>query len=158
MKNKNIWEVISGGQDEIVIGGRRVNSRAYVARFNFSGADQQKKVGVLSGGERNRVQLAQTLKSEANVLLLDEPTNDLDVNTIRALEEGLENFAGCALVISHDRWFLDRVATHILAFENDSEVRFFDGNYTQYEEDRRKRLGIDADTPHRTKYRSLTRV
>lgn len=155
---KNIWEVISGGNDEIVIGGRKVNSRAYVARFNFSGADQQKKVGVLSGGERNRVQLAQTLKSEANVLLLDEPTNDLDVNTIRALEEGLENFAGCALVISHDRWFLDRVATHILAFENDSEVRFFDGNYTQYEEDRRKRLGIDADTPHRTKYRSLTRV
>ena len=141
-----------------MIGGRRVNSRAYVARFNFSGADQQKKVGILSGGERNRVQLAQTLKSEANVLLLDEPTNDLDVNTIRALEEGLENFAGCALVISHDRWFLDRVATHILAFENDSEVRFFDGNYTQYEEDRRKRLGIDADTPHRTKYRSLTRV
>lgn len=155
---KNIWEVVSGGQDEIIIGGRRVNSRAYVARFNFSGADQQKKVGVLSGGERNRVQLAQTLKSEANVLLLDEPTNDLDVNTIRALEEGLENFAGCALVISHDRWFLDRVATHILAFENDSDVRFFDGNYTQYEEDRRKRLGIDADTPHRTKYRSLTRV
>ena len=155
---KNIWEVISGGQDEIVIGGRRVNTRAYVARFNFSGADQQKKVGVLSGGERNRVQLAQTLKSEANVLLLDEPTNDLDVNTIRALEEGLENFAGCALVISHDRWFLDRVATHILAFENDSDVRFFDGNYTQYEEDRRKRLGIEADTPHRTKYRSLTRV
>ncbi len=155
---KNIWEVISGGQDEIMIGGRRVNSRAYVARFNFSGADQQKKVGVLSGGERNRVQLAQTLKSEANVLLLDEPTNDLDVNTIRALEEGLENFAGCALVISHDRWFLDRVATHILAFENDSEVRFFDGNFTQYEEDRRKRLGIDADTPHRTRYRSLTRV
>ena len=156
--NKNIWEVISGGQDEITIGGRKVNSRAYVARFNFSGADQQKKVGVLSGGERNRVQLAQTLKSEANVLLLDEPTNDLDVNTIRALEEGLENFAGCALVISHDRWFLDRVATHILAFENDSEVRFFDGNYTQYEEDRRKRLGIEADTPHRTKYRSLTRL
>ncbi len=156
--NKNIWEVISGGQDEIIVGGRRINSRAYVARFNFSGADQQKKVGVLSGGERNRVQLAQTLKSEANVLLLDEPTNDLDVNTIRALEEGLENFAGCALVISHDRWFLDRVATHILAFENDSEVRFFDGNYTQYEEDRRKRLGIEADTPHRTKYRSLTRI
>ncbi len=155
---KNIWEVISGGSDEITVGGRKINSRAYVARFNFSGADQQKKVGVLSGGERNRVQLAQTLKSEANVLLLDEPTNDLDVNTIRALEEGLENFAGCALVISHDRWFLDRVATHILAFENDSEVRFFDGNYTQYEEDRRKRLGIEADTPHRTKYRSLTRV
>lgn len=156
--DKNIWEVISGGSDEISIGGRKVNSRAYVARFNFSGADQQKKVGILSGGERNRVQLAQTLKSEANVLLLDEPTNDLDVNTIRALEEGLENFAGCALVVSHDRWFLDRVATHILAFENDSEVRFFDGNYTQYEEDRRKRLGIEADTPHRTKYRSLTRI
>lgn len=155
---KTIWEAISDGADEIIIGGRRVNSRAYAARFNFSGADQQKKVGVLSGGERNRVQLANTLKSEANVLLLDEPTNDLDVNTIRALEEGLENFAGCALVISHDRWFLDRVATHILAFENDSEVRFFDGNYTQYEEDRRQRLGIDADTPHRTKYRSLTRV
>jgi len=155
---KNIWEVISGGQDEIIVGGRKINSRAYVSRFNFSGSDQQKKVGVLSGGERNRVQLAQTLKSEANVLLLDEPTNDLDVNTIRALEEGLENFAGCALVVSHDRWFLDRVATHILAFENDSEVRFFDGNYTQYEEDRRKRLGIEADTPHRTKYRSLTRI
>ena len=155
---KTIWETISGGLDEIVVGGRRINSRAYVARFNFSGTDQQKKVGVLSGGERNRVQLAQTLKSEANVLLLDEPTNDLDVNTIRALEEGLENFVGCALVISHDRWFLDRVATHILAFENDSEVRFFDGNYTQYEEDRRKRLGISADTPHRTKYRSLTRI
>ncbi len=155
---KNIWEVISGGQDEIIIGGRKVNSRAYVARFNFSGSDQQKKVGILSGGERNRVQLAQTLKSEANVLLLDEPTNDLDVNTIRALEEGLENFAGCALVISHDRWFLDRVATHILAFENDSEVRFFDGNYTEYEEDRKRRLGIEADMPHRTKYRSLTRV
>lgn len=154
---KNIWEVISGGADELLIGGRKVNSRAYVARFNFSGADQQKKVGILSGGERNRVQLATTLKSEANVLLLDEPTNDLDVNTIRALEEGLENFAGCALVISHDRWFLDRVATHILAFENDSDVRFFDGNYTQYEEDRRVRLGIEADTPHRMKYRSLTR-
>ena len=155
---KTIWEAISDGADEIIIGGRRVNSRAYAARFNFSGTDQQKKVGVLSGGERNRVQLANTLKSEANVLLLDEPTNDLDVNTIRALEEGLENFAGCALVISHDRWFLDRVATHILAFENDSEVRFFDGNYTQYEADRRQRLGIDADTPHRTKYRSLTRA
>ena len=155
---KNIWEVISGGQDEITIGERKVNSRAYVARFNFSGADQQKKVGVLSGGERNRVQLACTLKSEANVLMLDEPTNDLDVNTIRALEEGLENFAGCALVISHDRWFLDRIATHILAFENDSEVVFYDGNFSQYEEDRRRRLGTAADTPHRTQYRSLTRL
>ena len=146
------------GEDRSRFNGSCRQQRGPVARFNFSGTDQQKKVGVLSGGERNRVQLAQTLKSEANVLLLDEPTYDLDVNTIRALEEGLENFAGCALVISHDRWFLDRVATHILAFENDSEVRFFDGNYTQYEEDRRKRLGIDADTPHRTKYRSLTRV
>ena len=155
---KTIWEVISEGQDEIKFGDRKMNSRAYVARFNFSGADQQKKVGVLSGGERNRVQLALTLKSEANVLLLDEPTNDLDVNTIRALEEGLENFGGCALVISHDRWFLDRIATHILAFEDDSSVIFFDGNYTQYEADRRNRLGIEADTPHRIKYRSLTRI
>ena len=126
--------------------------------FNFSGADQQKTLGVLSGGERNRIQLAKTLKSEANVLLLDEPTNDLDVNTIRALEEALENFAGCALVISHDRWFLDRIATHILAFEDDSSVNFFDGNYTQYEADRRVRLGIAADIPHRMKYRSLTRI
>lgn len=155
---KTIWEVISEGQDEIKFGDRKMNSRAYVARFNFSGADQQKKVGVLSGGERNRVQLALTLKSEANVLLLDEPTNDLDVNTIRALEEGLENFGGCALVISHDRWFLDRIATHILAFEDDSSVIFFDGNYTQYEANRRNRLGIEADTPHRIKYRSLTRI
>ncbi len=155
---KTKWEVISEGQDEIKFGDRKMNSRAYVARFNFSGADQQKKVGVLSGGERNRVQLALTLKSEANVLLLDEPTNDLDVNTIRALEEGLENFGGCALVISHDRWFLDRIATHILAFEDDSSVIFFDGNYTQYEADRRNRLGIEADTPHRIKYRSLTRI
>jgi len=155
---KTIWEVISERQDEIKFGDRKMNSRAYVARFNFSGADQQKKVGVLSGGERNRVQLALTLKSEANVLLLDEPTNDLDVNTIRALEEGLENFGGCALVISHDRWFLDRIATHILAFEDDSSVIFFDGNYTQYEADRRNRLGIEADTPHRIKYRSLTRI
>lgn len=156
--DKNIWEVISEGLDEIKIGGRTVNSRAYVAKFNFSGADQQKKVGSLSGGERNRVQLARTLKSEANVLLLDEPTNDLDINTIRALEEALENFGGCALVISHDRWFLDRIATHILAFEGDTDVTFFDGNYTQYEEDRRSRLGSAADTPHRMKYRSLTRI
>ncbi len=155
---KTIWETISGGSDEIMVGGRSLNSRAYVSRFNFSGTDQQKKVGVLSGGERNRVQLAQTLKSEANVLLLDEPTNDLDVNTIRALEEGLENFAGCALVISHDRWFLDRIATHILAFENNSEVRFFDGNFTEYEADRRARLGAAAEIPHRTIYRSLTRM
>ena len=155
---KNIWETISGGADDIKIGDRKVNSRAYVSRFNFSGTDQQKKVGTLSGGERNRVQLAQMLTSEANVLLLDEPTNDLDVNTIRALEEGLENFAGCALVISHDRWFLDRIATHILAFEDDSSVIFFDGNYTQYEADRKARLGIAADTPHRIKYRSLTRI
>lgn len=155
---KNIWEVISGGADEISIGNRKINSRAYVSRFNFNGADQQKKVGTLSGGERNRVQLARTLTAEANVLLLDEPTNDLDVNTIRALEEGLENFAGCALVISHDRWFLDRIATHILAFEDDSSVLFFDGNYTQYEADRKARLGIAADTPHRIRYRSLTRI
>ncbi len=156
--NKTIWEEISDGLDELKIGERKINSRAYVSRFNFSGTDQQKKVGVLSGGERNRIQLAKTLKSEANVLLLDEPTNDLDVNTIRSLEEGLENFGGCALVISHDRWFLDRIATHILAFEDDGSVRFFDGNYTQYEEDRRARLGIAADTPHRMKYRSLTRI
>jgi len=155
---KNIWEVISGGADEISIGNRKINSRAYVSRFNFNGADQQKKVGTLSGGERNRVQLARTLTAEANVLLLDEPTNDLDVNTIRALEEGLENFAGCALVISHDRWFLDRIATHILAFEDDSSVLYFDGNYTQYEADRKARLGIAADTPHRIRYRSLTRI
>ena len=155
---KNIWETISGGADDIRIGDRKFNSRAYVSRFNFSGTDQQKKVGTLSGGERNRVQLAQMLTSEANVLLLDEPTNDLDVNTIRALEEGLENFAGCALVISHDRWFLDRIATHILAFEDDSSVIFFDGNYTQYEADRKARLGIAADTPHRIRYRSLTRI
>ncbi len=154
---KTIWEMISGGEDKIMLGGREVNSRAYVAQFNFSGADQQKKVGVLSGGERNRVHLAMMLKMGANVLLLDEPTNDLDVNTMRALEEGLENFAGCSLIISHDRWFLDRIATHILAFEGESKVVFFDGNYTQYEEKRRERLGIDADQPHRIKYRHMTR-
>jgi ATPase subunit of ABC transporter with duplicated ATPase domains len=129
-----------------------------VARFNFSGADQQKRVGMLSGGERNRVHLAKMLKSGANVILLDEPTNDLDVNTMRALEEALENFAGCAVVISHDRWFLDRIATHILSFEGDSHVEFFDGNYSEYEEDKRRRLGHDADQPHRIKYRSLTRA
>jgi energy-dependent translational throttle protein EttA len=155
--NKTIWEVITGGQEQVQLGKLLMNSRAYVSRFNFGGTDQQKKVGVLSGGERNRVHLARILKEEANVLLLDEPTNDIDVNTMRALEEGLENFAGCAVVISHDRWFLDRIATHILAFEGDSKVAFFDGNFTEYEEDRRKRLGADADQPHRIKYRHLTR-
>ena len=155
--DKNIWEMISDGQDQVQLGKQKVNSRAYVARFNFSGADQQKKVGMISGGERNRVHLARMLKSGANVLLLDEPTNDLDVNTMRALEEALENFAGCAVVISHDRWFLDRVATHILAFEGDSTVVWFDGNYSDYENDRKKRLGAEADQPHRIKYRHLTR-
>jgi ATPase subunit of ABC transporter with duplicated ATPase domains len=139
------------------MGGVSVNSRAYVARFNFSGSDQQKKVGVLSGGERNRVHLAKMLREEANLLLLDEPTNDLDVNTLRALEEGLENFAGCAVIISHDRWFLDRIATHILAFEGDSQVVWFEGNYSDYEADRKRRLGKEADQPHRIRYRSLTR-
>jgi energy-dependent translational throttle protein EttA len=155
--NKSIWEEISGGADQMKIGNRDVNSRAYVARFNFSGTDQQKKVGSLSGGERNRVHLAKMLKEGANVLLLDEPTNDLDVNTLRALEEALENFAGCAVVISHDRWFLDRIATHILAFEGDSKVIWFDGNYSEYEADRKERLGAAADQPHRIKYRPLTR-
>jgi len=154
---KSVWETISGGEDMITLGRREVQSRAYVARFNFSGSDQQKKVGMLSGGERNRVHLARMLKEGANVLLLDEPTHDLDVNTMRALEEGLENFAGCAVVISHDRWFLDRIATHILAFEGDSKVVWFDGNYTEYEADRKARLGHDADQPHRIKYRQLTR-
>jgi len=156
--DKSIWEEISGGADLLRIGNREVNSRAYVARFNFSGTDQQKKVGALSGGERNRVHLAKMLKEGANVLLLDEPTNDLDVNTLRALEEALENFAGCAVVISHDRWFLDRVATHILAFEGDSKVIWFDGNYSEYEADRKSRLGADAERPHRIKYRQLTRA
>jgi ATP-binding cassette ChvD family protein len=156
--NKTIWEEISGGLDVIQLGKREMNSRAYVSRFNFSGTDQQKRVGQLSGGERNRVHLAKMLKSGANVILLDEPTNDLDVNTMRALEEALENFAGCAVVISHDRWFLDRIATHILAFEGDSHVEYFGGNYSEYEEDRKRRLGHDADQPHRIKYRSLTRA
>jgi ATPase subunit of ABC transporter with duplicated ATPase domains len=156
--NKTIWEVISDGQDTIHLGNLQVNSRAYVARFNFSGTDQQKKVGTLSGGERNRVHLARMLKEGANVLLLDEPTNDLDVNTLRALEEALEEFAGCAVIISHDRWFLDRVATHILAFEGDSKTVWFDGNYSEYEADRKARLGAAADQPHRIKYRQLTRV
>ncbi|MDY0344332.1 MAG: energy-dependent translational throttle protein EttA [Lentimicrobium sp.] len=150
---KNVWEVISEGNENLQLGGKLFNSRAYVARFNFSGADQGKKAGVLSGGERNRMHLALTLRSEANVLLLDEPTNDIDVNTLRALEEGLENFAGCAVIISHDRWFLDRVATHILAFEGDSQVVFFEGGYSEYEENRKKRTG--NDTPHRIRYKKL---
>ncbi|RKE53001.1 energy-dependent translational throttle protein EttA [Sphingobacterium detergens] len=152
---KSVWENITGGNDNMILGNRSVNSRAYVSKFNFNGADQQKKVGVLSGGERNRVHLAITLKEGSNVLLLDEPTNDIDVNTLRALEEGLENFGGCAVVISHDRWFLDRICTHILAFEGDSQVYFFEGNYTEYEENRKKRLG-DV-TPHRIKYKKLVK-
>jgi sulfate-transporting ATPase len=156
--DKSIWQVIADDQDTITLGDREVNSRAYVARFNFSGSDQQKKVGQLSGGERNRVHLARMLKEGANVLLLDEPTNDLDVNTLRALEEGLENFAGCVVVISHDRWFLDRLATHILAFEGDSKAVWFEGNYSDYEADRKKRLGAAAEQPHRIKYRQLTRA
>jgi ATP-binding cassette ChvD family protein len=150
---KTVFEVISGGLDFVMLGGRQVNARAYVARFNFSGADQEKKCGVLSGGERNRLHLAMALKEEGNVILLDEPTNDIDVNTLRALEEGLESFAGCAVVISHDRWFLDRIATHILAFEGNSQVYFFEGSFSEYEENRRKRLGDDV--PHRLRYRKL---
>jgi ATP-binding cassette ChvD family protein len=153
----SIWQSISDGQDTIWLGTKEVNSRAYTAKFNFSGADQQKKVGLLSGGQRNRVHLARILKEGANVLLLDEPTNDLDVNTLRALEEALENFAGCVVVISHDRWFLDRIATHILAFEGNSEVVWFEGNYSDYEKDRKRRLGAEADLPQRIKYRQLTR-
>ena len=155
---KNVWQEISGGQEQMSLGEKLINSRAYVGRFNFLGSDQQKKVGDLSGGERNRVHLAKLLSSGANVLLLDEPTNDLDVNTLRALEDALVSFAGCTLVISHDRWFLDRVATHIMAFESDSQVFWFDGNYSDYEEDRRKRLGAGADRPHRMSYRRLTRA
>ena len=154
---QSVWEVITNGADLLDLGKVQVKSRAYVARFNFSGSDQQKKVSMISGGERNRVHLARMLKSGANVLLLDEPTNDLDVNTLRALEEALEDFAGCAVVISHDRWFLDRIATHILAFEGESRVVWFEGNYSDYEADRRKRLGAEADQPHRIKYRHLTR-
>lgn len=156
--DKSIWELISGGEDTILLGSRTVNSRAYVAQFNFSGADQQKKISMLSGGERNRVHLAMMLKQGANVILLDEPTNDLDVNTLRALEEAIEKYAGCVLIISHDRWFLDRVATHILAFEGESKVTWFDGNYTEYEERRKELLGVEADQPHRIKYRHLTRA
>ncbi len=154
---KTIYEVISGGSDTLLIGGREINARAYVGKFNFSGSDQQKKVKDISGGERNRVHMATMLQKEANLLLLDEPTNDLDVNTMRALEEALENFAGCAVIISHDRWFLDRIATHILAFEGDSQTLFFEGSYSDYEKDRKKRLGIKENQPTRIKYRQLTR-
>jgi ATPase subunit of ABC transporter with duplicated ATPase domains len=154
---KSVWEEISGGHDEIELGKRTVASRAYVSWFNFKGRDQQKKVGTLSGGERNRVHLAKLLRGGCNLLLLDEPTNDLDVDTLRALEEALLNFAGCAVVISHDRWFLDRIATHILAFEGDSRVVWFEGNYQDYEADRKRRLGAEAERPHRIKYRKLTR-
>jgi ATPase subunit of ABC transporter with duplicated ATPase domains len=150
---KSVYEVISQGAEEIKLGNRTINARSYLGRFNFTGADQEKKCGVLSGGERNRLHLALTLKEQANVLLLDEPTNDIDVNTLRALEEGLESFAGCAVIISHDRWFLDRVATHILAFEGDSQVYFFEGGYSEYEENRQKRVG-DA-TPKKIKYQKL---
>lgn len=155
--DKSVYEILSDGLEQIQLGKQLINSRAYASRFNFQGADQQKKVGVLSGGERNRINLAMMLKEEANVLLLDEPTNDLDVNTIRALEDAILNFAGSVVVISHDRWFLDRIATHILSFEGDSQAYWFEGNYSEYEENRKKRLGIDAETPHRIKYRSLTR-
>ena len=154
---KTVYELISDGAETIRLGGREINARAYCGRFNFFGADQQKPVDVLSGGERNRLHLALMLKSGANVLLLDEPTNDIDVNTMRALEDGLDNFAGSALVVSHDRWFLDRIVTHILAFEGDSSVVFFDGNYSEYEADRKKRLGKEAERPHRIKFRKLTR-
>jgi len=156
-KDATIFEAISGGQELLDLGGRQVNSRAYCAQFGFTGADQQRKVGVLSGGERNRVHLARLLKSGGNLILLDEPTNDLDVNSIRALEEGLENFAGCAMIVSHDRWFLDRVATHILAFEGDSHVHWYNGNFSAYQEDYRRRVGQEADRPHRIKYRKLSR-
>jgi ATP-binding cassette ChvD family protein len=156
--NKNIWEEISGGTDVIALGKMEVNSRAYVGAFNFKGTDQQKKVGVLSGGERNRVHLAKILKSGANLLLLDEPTNDLDVDTLRALEDALVDFAGCAMIISHDRWFLDRIATHMLAFEGDSHVEWFEGNYEEYEADKKRRLGADAAQPHRVKFKKLGRA
>jgi ATPase subunit of ABC transporter with duplicated ATPase domains len=155
--SKTIWEEISGGEELLRLGTREVNSRAYVARFNFSGTDQQKKTDQLSGGERNRVHLAKILRQGANVLLLDEPTNDLDVNTLRALEEALENFGGCAVVISHDRWFLDRVATHILAFEGESTAEWFEGSYSEFEAARKKKLGVEADKPHRIHYKRLMR-
>jgi sulfate-transporting ATPase len=152
-----VWEEISGGEEVIYLGKRAIQSRAYVSAFNFKGSDQQKKVGILSGGERNRVHLAKMLKREHNVILLDEPTNDLDVDTLRALEEALTEFAGCVVIISHDRWFLDRLATHILAFEGDSHVEWFEGNFEAYEADKRRRLGADATEPHRIKYRPLAR-
>jgi ATPase subunit of ABC transporter with duplicated ATPase domains len=155
--DKTVYDEITDGQDVLLVGTREVNGRAYVASFNFKGSDQQKKVGNLSGGERNRVHLAKTLRRGGNVLLLDEPTNDLDVDTLRALEEALEEFPGCAVVISHDRWFLDRIATHILAFEGDSQVRWFEGNFSEYEAFRRKELGADANQPHRIKYKPLAR-
>ena len=151
--NKSVYEVVCGGQETIRIGGRDLNARAYLGRFNFTGSDQEKKCGMLSGGERNRLHLAMTLREEANVLLLDEPTNDIDVNTLRALEEGLEDFAGCAVVISHDRWFLDRIATHILAFEGDSKMYYYEGSYSDYEEHKKKRLG--DITPKRIRYKKL---
>ena len=154
---KTVWEEISGGEDDILVGKRTVASRAYASWFNFKGRDQQRKVGSLSGGERNRVHLAKLLRRGSNLLLLDEPTNDLDVDTLRALEDALLNFAGCAVVISHDRWFLDRIATHMLAFEGDSQAVWFEGNYQDYEADRHRRLGAEADRPHRIKYRKLTR-
>ncbi len=152
-----VFDEITGGEDRIVVGNRELHGRAYVASFGFTGSDQQKKVGQLSGGERNRVQLAKVLKDGGNVLLLDEPTNDLDVDTLRALEEGLLGFPGCVVVISHDRWFLDRIATHVLAFEGDSTVRWWEGNFSDYEADRKKRLGVDADQPHRIRYKPLVR-
>ena len=154
---QTVWEAITGGADTVELGGRALSSRAYVARFNFTGGEQQQRVGMLSGGERNRVLMARMLREGANVLLLDEPTNDLDVNTMRALEDGLASFAGCAIVISHDRWFLDRITTHILAFEGDSQVRWCEGSYSEYAAARRRRLGADAEQPHRIKYRQLTR-
>jgi energy-dependent translational throttle protein EttA len=155
--DRTVYQEITGGADTIVVGGREIHGRAYVAGFNFKGSDQQKKVGDLSGGERNRVHLAKVLTSGGNVLLLDEPTNDLDVDTLRALEDGLESFPGCAVVISHDRWFLDRVATHVLAFEGNSQVRWFEGNFSEYEAFRRKELGAEAEQPHRIKYKPLVR-
>jgi sulfate-transporting ATPase len=156
--DKTVWEEISDGYDQIKVGDREMNSRAYAAGFNFKGSDQQRKVGALSGGERNRVHLAKLLRRGGNLLLLDEPTNDLDVDTLRALEEALLSFAGCAVIISHDRWFLDRVATHVLAFEGDSQVTWFEGNFEAYEENRRARLGTEADRPHRITYKKLTRT
>jgi ATPase subunit of ABC transporter with duplicated ATPase domains len=155
--NKTVWEEVSGGNEIIYLGKREINSRGYCSTFNFKGGDQQKKVGMLSGGERNRVHLAKMLKSGANLLLLDEPTNDLDIETLRALEEALEDFAGCAVIISHDRFFLDRIATHMLAFEGDSHVEWFEGNFQDYEEDKKRRLGIDSTIPKRIKYKKLTR-